>query len=678
MSFCIYKRISGCGSGTEYLAVTPWGDFYPCHQFVGDADFRMGSVTEGILRDDIRERFGDDVAFLVGVVTKEKKEKYVQSKQVDNYRQILASMQFDVRALLIKLADRLHNMRTLNSMRPDKQMKIAGETDYFYAPLANRLGLYHVKSELENLSFRYRCPREYALVEGMLAEERTNDRPRLERFTSKISETLKHSGIEARTEIRYRKPYSIWRKMQAKGSDIKHVDGKHYIRIIYPNSTEYSEKTMSLHIYSVLTDIFKEKPGSVANYIDAPKENGYQSFHVKLLTEQGIWEEVHISSERMVRNSRLGCAAECTEENVKAWLEKFKSILQDVASDSHGMEFMDGVTLSFYNDDIMVFTPKGRGVILPKGATALDFAFEIHTDIGRHCIGAKVNNKLVPLNYELQSGDQVEILTSKQQQPQPEWINYVTTIRGKRELAHLSKQANKLFREKGEKILNDTFKALGMKQSVGEYISPIVQKTILQHFSYQTLDDLLIGLGKEEITINQLFSLASKNGRKIVDEETFKQLVASPQMDEAQNILSAGSQHTCPCCNAIPGDEVIGFRNADGTISIHHRNCEEALRLKSQQGPKIVSVHWNDVPQSEFFAFVEIKGLDRKRMLMDIIEIISNQFDNNINELKVSTIGGIFRAVINIAVENASEINAICEKLQAIEGIEHVSRINKG
>ena len=358
------------------------------HDVVEDTDYTV---------EDIRERFGDDVAFLVDTVTKRKKKSYEHSKQVDNYRQILESVHYDIRALLIKLADRLHNMRTLDSMRADKQMKIAGETDYFYAPLANRLGLYHIKTELENLSFRYRCPRDYADVERMLAEERTNDRPRLERFTSKISETLKRAGIEARTEIRYRKPYSIWRKMQAKGSDIKHVDGKHYIRIIYPNSAEYSEKTMSLHIYSVLTDIFKEKPGSVANYIDAPKENGYQSFHVKLLTEQGIWEEVHISSERMVRNSRLGCAAECTEENVKAWLEKFKSILQDVASDSHGMEFMDGVTLSFYNDDIMVFTPKGRGVILPKGATALDFAFEIHSQVGEKAVYARINGKLSSL-----------------------------------------------------------------------------------------------------------------------------------------------------------------------------------------------------------------------------------------------------------------------------------------
>ena len=395
------------------------------HDVVEDTDYTV---------EDIRERFGDDVAFLVDTVTKRKKKSYEHSKQVDNYRQILESVHYDIRALLIKLADRLHNMRTLDSMRADKQMKIAGETDYFYAPLANRLGLYHIKTELENLSFRYRCPRDYADVERLLAEERTNDRPRLERFIAKISETLEKAGIDARTEIRYRKPYSIWRKMQAKGSDIKHVDGKHYIRIIYPNNAEFSEKAMSLRIYSVLTDNFKEKPGSVANYIDAPKENGYQSFHVKLLTEQGRWEEVHISSERMVRNSRLGCAAECTEENVKAWLEKFKSILQDVASDSHGMEFMDGVTLSFYNDDIMVFTPKGRGVILPKGATALDFAFEIHSQVGEKAVYARINGKLSSLRTVLHRGDCVEIGTADDAKPEQDWLEHVSTYRAKRYL----------------------------------------------------------------------------------------------------------------------------------------------------------------------------------------------------------------------------------------------------
>ncbi len=396
------------------------------HDVVEDTDYT---------KEDIAQRFGDDVAFLVAVVTKQKSNNYKHSKQIDNYQQMLQSVHFDIRALLIKLADRLHNMRTLNSMRPDKQMKIAGETDYFYAPLANRLGLYHIKTELENLSFRYRCPIEYEDIEAKLETEKRRITPDLELFINKIDQTLQQHDIKVRTEIRFRKPYSIWRKMQTSSCDFNHVTGKYYIRIIFPSATQYSEKDMSLHIYSALTDVFKEKPGSVSNYINAPKENGYQSFHVKLLSEQGVWEEIHISSERMVRNSRLGCAAERTEANVHAWLEKFKQVLKDVADHPQEIEYMDGVTSSFYNDDIMVFTPHGQGVILPKGATALDFAYEIHSRIGEHAQYARINGRLASVKTVLHRGDCVEIGTNENAHPHIDWIKHISTYKAKRNLS---------------------------------------------------------------------------------------------------------------------------------------------------------------------------------------------------------------------------------------------------
>ena len=394
------------------------------HDVVEDTDYTI---------EDIRDRFGDDVAFLVGVVTKQKKEKQVQSKQVDNYRQILASVQYDVRAILIKLADRLHNMRTLDSMRPDKQMKIAGETDYFYAPLANRLGLYHIKSELENLSFRYRCPREYAQIEALWVKEQGEIKEKLGPFIQKIDDLNKEaSNTHFKVEVRHRTPFSIWKKMQEKGGDFNHVDGKHYIRVVYTGGS--SEKRAALEIYALLTDVFKERPGSVANYIDSPKENGYQSFHVKLLGDHGAWEEIHISSERMVRASHLGCAAERTEDNVTQWLEKFKGVLQDVAFHSKDADYMDGVTLSFYNDDIMVFTPAGKGIILPKGATALDFAYEIHSDIGLHAVFARINGKLLSVKTLLRRGDCIEIGTDPDSLPDPDWINHVCTYKAKHNL----------------------------------------------------------------------------------------------------------------------------------------------------------------------------------------------------------------------------------------------------
>ena len=395
------------------------------HDVVEDTDHTI---------EEIKERFGDDVAKLVDAVTKRKKANYEYSKQVDNYRQILESVHYDVRALLIKLTDRLHNMRTLDSMSAAKQMKIAGETDYFYAPLANRLGLYHIKTELENLSFRYRCPGDYEKLEAQLKEEQELEYPTLERFLAHIDKILKDEGYDVRTEIRYRQPYSIWRKMRETHSDINHISGKHYIRIIYKSDPAISDKSLSLKIYSALTDHLKEKPCSVCNYIDTPKENGYQSFHVKLLGETSEWEEVHISSEEMVRNSRLGCAAERSETNLSTWLQKFKGILQEVAQGNQNMEFMEGVTSTFYNDDIMVFTPKGQGVILPKGATALDFAFEIHSKVGEKAVYARINRKLMSLRTVLHRGDRVEIGTSEDAKPNPEWLNHVSTFRAKRYL----------------------------------------------------------------------------------------------------------------------------------------------------------------------------------------------------------------------------------------------------
>ncbi|MCD8235183.1 MAG: HD domain-containing protein [Prevotellaceae bacterium] len=530
--------------------------------------------------EDIRERFGDDVAFLVGVVTKQKKKKYDKSKQVDNYRQILASVQYDVRAILVKLADRLHNMRTLASMRPDKQMKIAGETDYFYAPLANRLGLYHVKTELENLSFHYRCPREYEHIERMLNGVKQSEEENLTSFISKVCELLEDNGIRARIELRYRMPYSIWRKMRSKVCDFHHVDGKHYIRIIYDAKDLHEEKKLSLYIYSVLTDYFKERPGSVANYINAPKENGYQSFHVKLLNDQGCWEEIHISSERMVRNSRLGCTAERTEENVKAWLEKFKAVLKDVAYHSHEMDYMDGVTASFYNDDIMVFTPQGKGIILPKDATALDFAFEIHSEVGLHAVYARINGKLSSVKTVLHRGDCIEIGTDESAEPDEEWQKHVLTYKAKRTLR-----------------------------------SYFTNKVVM---SYQR----------------------------------------------------------CRCCHPLPGDEVVGFKNLDGTITLYKRNCQEAIRRASEQGDIIVAVDFEENDSCLFPVRVCIRGVDRHHLLIDIVSCITEKQNLSISQLNTVTTDRIVETSVDFSVHSVNELEQAMNSIGNIENVDEVSRID--
>lgn len=384
--------------------------------------------------DDIRERFGDDVAFLVRVVTKKPTHDYELSKQLDNYRQLLNSMQYDIRAILVKLADRLHNMRTLASMKPEKQMKIAGETDYFYAPLANRLGLYNIKTELENLSFRYRCPDEYDEIAGLLERHVEANRGKLEIFRRQIEETLAAAGIKSRVNVDYRRPFSLWRKMRKYGDDFNHLKYRHFVEVVFDeNQTHLSEKVMAMKIYCILTDRFKEKHCSMSNYIDSPKENGYQSIHAKLLPDFGRWQEVHISSEAMIRQSQLGCVAERNEENILMWISKFRKVLHDTISNpNHDERYMEDIVTAFYNDDIQVFTPKGEKIILPQNATVIDFAYEVHTQLGDHAKYARINSRLEPVTTALRRGDVVEIFTDESVHPERDWEQYAHTYKAKK------------------------------------------------------------------------------------------------------------------------------------------------------------------------------------------------------------------------------------------------------
>ncbi len=530
--------------------------------------------------EDISERYGEDVAFLVNVVTKKKKKSTATgSSQIDNYKQMLNSLHYDIRALLIKLSDRLHNMRTLNSMRPDKQMKIAGETDYFYAPLAHRLGLYYIKREMENLSFRYRCPRDYAMIDNALKVEMKEREQSLKAFMFEIERLLQNNDIlMARTEVYSRGPYSAWRKMHDKGCDFKHVEGKYYIRIIYPNTHDYSEKDMSLKIYSILTDRFKEKPGSVSNFIDSPKENGYQSYHVKLLNPQGTWEEVHISSERMIRKSQFGCIAESTETNITNWLEKFKHVLQEIATHGKEVEYMDGVTSSFYNDDIIVYTPDGKGVILPKGATALDFAFEIHSELGLHAQYARVNGLLVSIKTELERGDVVQIGSNTDIFPKSDWLDYVSTFKAK---SHINSYLNK-----------------------------------------------------------------------------------QPKLQYDR----------CEACHPLPGDEVIGFKNADGTVSIHRRDCKVAIRLASQRGDDIVAVNFEEDREFLYPVKIDIVVIDRFHLLIDLIDCITNKLQLSLTRISTENRDEIGYCTMEFPVHSSAELQEVISNISQIEGVEEVKQ----
>lgn len=561
------------------------------------------SVTAAFLHDvvedtpytveDISERFGDDVAFLVDVVTKKKKDKYITTKQVDNYQQLLESMQFDIRALMVKIADRLHNMRTLTSMRPDKQMKIAGETDYFYAPLANRLGLFDVKTELENLSFKFRCSLEYTDISVCIEEDKHNNEKRLKVFTDSVEKLLKENGITATANAYWRAPYSLWRRMKAQNKDFLHLDNRYYVRVTFTewSDTSLNEKNVCLKIYSLLTDMFKEKPGSFQNLIDQAKENSYKSINVMLLSEQGVWEDVQICSQKMVNASRFGCMAEIAQraetrnvgdnlslDNVTTWIEKFRSILKDIANErGEGQIFIENIKDSLYYDDVLVFTPKGQAIILPKGSTALDFAFEIHSDMGLHAKYARINGKLVSVKTELRRGDCVEIGSDESFLPHAEWLKCVQTYRAK--------------------------------------------KTLRSFFSAE---------------------------------------------------LAKQQYQRCPLCMPLPGGESIGFRELDGSITMHRRNCPEAIRLASKLGDNIVSMGFDEDPTKTYPVSISIKGVDRYHFLIDVVNKITNDLHLSIDKLTTVTHDEIVDMNVTFFVHSVRELVSAMQSIYTIPGIDEV------
>ena len=482
----------------------------------------------------------------------------------------------------MKLADRLHNMRTLSSMRPDKQMKIAGETDYFYAPLANRLGLYNVKTELENLSMRFRCQHEYEEIESLIRRDELAQSQRLKVFRNEIRDTLRKAGIEACIYTDYRRPYSVWRKMHKYGDDFNHLKYRHYTEIVFPDTYGISEKDMALKIYSVLTDRFKEKPGGIVNYIDSPKENGYQSFHVKLLADFGRWQEVHISSERMIRHSRLGCMADQEGDKGGAarscWIDKFRDVLRDIASQGKdGTNFIEKVVASFYNDDIMTFTPKGRPVVLPQKSTVLDFAFEVKPELGEHAKYARINGFLSSVKAPLRRGDVVEIFTDPECHPLPDWREAVVSYKA--------------------------------RQAISEYLAS----------------------------------------------------------------LPAPEFHRCEHCDPIAGEDVVGFRDADGEITIHKRDCPTAVSLASQFGDSIVSVDF-EACDKLYPVTIVVKAVDRYHLFIDLVECITNTLHLTMSSFNTDTTDSIVTCTISFGVHSYSELETVISHISAIEGVDEVKR----
>lgn len=557
--------------------------------YIAAAELRLdvNSVIAAFLHDvvedtphsleEIQSRFGDDVAYLVKVLTKPEKRHYDMSQQVDNFKQMLNSMQRDIRPIFVKLADRLHNMRTLSSMRPDKQMKIAGETDYFYAPLANRLGLYYVKTELENLSFRFRCPHDYDEISRLIELDRSQQKERLERFRRQVEGTLMESGIEATVKVEYRHPYSVWRKMQKYGDDFNHLKYRHFTEIVFKVPEDSDEKATALRIYSILTDSFKEKPGGLSNYIDSPKENGYQSLHVKLLADFGRWQEVHINSERMAEDSHHGLETRHSQEYIERWLHKFRNVLRDIGSHEVGIDFMEKVTASFYNDDIMVFTPHRKTILLPQKASVIDFAYEISTETGDHAKYARINGFLASVTAPLRRGDVVEIFTDPDVHP----------------------------------------------------------------------------------TLERLEAAVTYKARNAI--QTYINSLPKPQF------------RRCGYCHPIPGEEVIGFREDDGSLTIHKRDCPIAIRLASQQGDRIQSVDF-EADGTLYPVTVTIKAVDRVHLFVDIADCISNRLNLNMDKYISTCENYIATMEISFGIHSFEELETIIKSISSIDGVDEVKR----
>ncbi len=528
--------------------------------------------------EQIHELFGQDVAYLVKVLTKEKKEYYEGSNQIDNFKQMLSSLNYDIRALLIKLSDRLHNMRTLSSMRPEKQMKIAGETDYFYAPLANRLGLYEVKTELENLSLRFRCPQEYATLERALKRDEEINKDRYEALSTKIQNILNDNKIDATIVVKNRLPYSIWKKLNQSGKDFDHIDNRNVIRIIYSDDTQRSDKVICLNIYSLLTTFFKEKPSSFINYIDSPKENGYQALHIKVLGDRGIWEEVHILSDSMMRNAQLGCLGIAEGDTIFNWIEKFKAMLQDIAYQSGDVSFMESVKSSFYKDDIVVYTPSGSSVILPFGGTALDFAFEIDKELGLHAHYARINGRLKSVKSILNRGDCVEVIKCEDVNPKVDWLDHALSYKARRDL-----------------------------------------------YAYM-------------MQIKQL------------------------------------PYNRCSECQPLPGDEVVGFTQPDGSVMLHKRNCASAIRLASQLGDSLIAVDFEEDEEFLYPVTITVKAVDRFHLLSDLVECITEKLKLSIDSLTTVTEDAIVNCKINFLVHSIGELRMVIAYINQIKDVDEVRR----
>ncbi len=653
--------------------------------------------------EDIANIFGDKIASIVDGLTKISGGVFADeaSKQAENFRKLLLTMSEDIRVVLIKMADRLHNMRTLSSMPLAKQHKIAGETQYIYAPLAHRLGLFAIKTELENLSFKYEHPETYREIEEKLESTKEERTTVYKEFAKPIKEKLATLPFKIEISSRIKSIFSIWNKMQRKNVSFSEIYDLLAMRIVFDMGEEEmnieEERALCWQIYSIITSLYKPHPDRTRDWISTPKANGYEALHVTVMDTHGNWIEVQIRSRRMDDIAEKGfaahwkykegyTAAEQKESELDKWLKTIKELLEN--PDSNAMDFLDTFKLSLFASEIFIFTPKGDIKTMPIDSTVLDFAFFLHTDLGMHCIGAKVNHKLMPLNYKLQAGDQVEILTSQKQHPQPEWIDFVNTARAKKEIKNVFKLEYRAFSKKGEKELSAELKKYGMA------LTPETVERILSGLNIHDEENLYYKIGKGVVSVedvkkilklkktqNKLVNYWKLNffgfGKKNGEEQTKdgKLPIDKKKTMKVTDEAVGKVYKIAPCCNPIPGDDIIGFVDENGTIIVHKRDCPIAVKNKASFGDNIVSAEWATHKELSFPAVIEIKGFDKTGILMEILKVISEQYSVNIQKVDVETHEGIFEGTIRLYVHDTEDVNNLCMNILKIKEVEAVNRI---
>lgn len=664
------------------------------HDVVEDTDYTV---------EDIENIFGVKVAQIVDGLTKISGGIFGEhaSAQAENFKKLLLTMSDDIRVILIKIADRLHNMRTLASQAPNKQYKIAGETLYLYAPLADRLGLNKIKTELENLSFKYEHPEKYRDIEEKLVETASERDKVFKEFTAPIRDALDKMGLKYRILARVKSVYSVWNKMQSKHVPFEEVYDILAVRIVFEPKSKDEELNNCFDIYVSISKIYKPHPDRIRDWVSHPKANGYQALHVTLMGNNGQWIEVQIRSERMDDIAEQGFAAHWKykegggsedDAELDKWLRTIKEILDDPQPDA--MDFLDTIKLNLFSQEIFVFTPKGEIKTLPQNSTALDFAFSLHTEIGSHCIGAKVNHKLVPLSHKLQSGDQVEILTSKSQRVQPEWQTIAATARAHSKIASILRKEAKAKQKEGFDKLTEFLKEEGL------FTDDATLSKLCRLHNERNNEELLqnIGIGTIELGENDINAIKGKSGTnwkrflpfsfgtnkenaekdnqldKKQEEKPLKEKINTKQTIKLTDETIQNKYVMADCCNPIPGDDVLGYINAKNIIVIHKRQCPVAVKLKSSFGNRILATQWDTRKELSFLVSIYIKGIDCLGLLNDVTQIISHQLNVNIRKLTIETNEGVFEGHIQLYVHDVDDVNTITAKLKSINNIEEVIR----